>query len=289
MIGNFMNIFNLDSPKLEEIDDSDEQIEIKVINENKVINEDNKTKTYLFKIDYPYLVGYFPYSLFSINNQFGHKFLYHQSNEQYNILCSSKYKININKNPNNLNTTINDNYFKENEISPNLSNSSLDCLDIDFINSKINEYDVINEDLNESKLILKIQKKEPIDWKAVLKSRNIYSMSFIENNLQNLGGWYMISKYLILSEVFIRKHKYNVDWFNISKYQCLSIQFIYEFQLYVNWEIISQIVDLPEEFIRLFKNKIHWKYILKKFKTYSFEFKNDFIEYYNNEISKIMI
>ena len=68
--------------------------------------------------------------------------------------------------------------------------------------------------------------------------------------------WDNISKYLMLSEDFIREFQKKVDWDYISKYQKLSEDFIRELQNKVDWDYISEYQKLSEDFIREFQNKV---------------------------------
>ena len=137
------------------------------------------------------------------------------------------------------------------------------------IENKISLEDYIRQNINIKKF----------DWSQILLNCKSLSDDFIEEFIQELGGWGMICKYLILNENFIRKHKYEVDWLLITKYQELSIPFICEFQHCLNWVIISQAGDLPENFLRFFKHKIIWKYLKKNFHNYTKLFQNEFIDY----------
>lgn len=73
--------------------------------------------------------------------------------------------------------------------------------------------------------------------------------------------WYTISKYQILSESFIEKHKDNVDWNVICIYQSLSEPFIEKFQDKVNWYTISEYQKLSEAFIEKHRDKVNWTII----------------------------
>lgn len=79
-----------------------------------------------------------------------------------------------------------------------------------------------------------------------------------------------ISKYLKLSETFIREFQDRVDWEWISYCQILSEDFIREFQedfsgrgICVDWKWISRNQKLSEDFIREFHDCVNWDFILQ--------------------------
>src|SRR5574344_2119519 len=74
-------------------------------------------------------------------------------------------------------------------------------------------------------------------------------------------NWCYISKYQILSESFIEKHKDKVDWGYISINQKLSEEFIEKYIDKIYWYRISQNQKLSEEFIEKHIDKVDWNNI----------------------------
>jgi hypothetical protein len=87
--------------------------------------------------------------------------------------------------------------------------------------------------------------------------------------------WYVVSKYSILSEDFIREFKDQVNWNHISNYQSLSEYFIREFNDKVNWFWISRYQNLTEDFIREFHDKMP-SYCISVFQNLSEDFIREF-------------
>lgn len=110
-------------------------------------------------------------------------------------------------------------------------------------------------------------------------------MKITEDKLRNnaLNGkyvnWNYISKYMILSEDFIREFKDKVYWYNICENQTLSEDFIKEFSNYVNWAKISYYQLLSEDFIEQFSDKVDWFNI-----SYSQKLSEKFINKFSNKI-----
>ena len=99
------------------------------------------------------------------------------------------------------------------------------------------------------------------NWYLISKF-NLLSEEFIRGNSDKVY-WEHISQYQKLSEEFIKENSDKVDWNNISKYQKLSEKFIRDFSTRVVWDVVSCYQKLSEEFIREFSNKVNWRCISK--------------------------
>jgi hypothetical protein len=69
-----------------------------------------------------------------------------------------------------------------------------------------------------------------------------------------------ISKFITLSEKFIKEFRNNLDWDLILECQELSENFIKEFLHEINWEFISECQKLSEDFISkgVVKGEARW-------------------------------
>ena len=75
--------------------------------------------------------------------------------------------------------------------------------------------------------------------------------------------WNEISKYVILSEEFIRTFQKKLSWTSICTKQRLSEDFIREFKNKIYWHSLSRYQTLSEDFIREFKDDVEWVPISK--------------------------
>ncbi len=218
-----------------------------------------------------------------INNKKNNEYKINMTKNNISALCINNYENlqnseSINKN---INTTYDNNLDDYNIINLN-----------DLSNSKSNNNNNNNNNIRDHSKIIDLEFENSIKecikrnmfisndkWENFCKYNRL-SESFIEEFVEELGGWNMISKYQELSESFISKHQNDVDWLLITKYQILSESFIWKFRNKVHWKVISKIHDLPENFIYKFKNYLKFKYIIPSFKNYSLKFQEDFIDYY---------
>ena len=76
-------------------------------------------------------------------------------------------------------------------------------------------------------------------------------------------NWHYMSKFILLTELFMEKYQDKLNWNLISAYQILSEPFIDKHKDKVNWRHITQYQIIDEPFMLTYKHKVYWYHIFK--------------------------